>query len=297
MRNFAVVIALVLAAVAAPASTAKPKHPKPSKLPQTIALPNGWQPEGIASHGTTLYSGSRVDGAVWAGSAKTGQGGVVVPGHTGRSATGMEIVGKRLLVSGGASGGIYVYNRRTGADVAAYDVDGGFINDVTTLAGKAYFTDSQKPVLYVLPRSGVGTPRTLPITGDLVYGPGFNANGIEAVKGALVTVQSNTGKLFRINRKTGASREIDLGGVALTAGDGLLSHGKRLYVVQNQLNQITVLKLSKKLRSGRVVETITNPNFDTPTTVTKAKGALWVVNARFTTPPTPDTTYNIVRVR
>jgi hypothetical protein len=33
-----------------------------------------------------------------------------------------------------------------------------------------------------------------------------------------------------------------------------------------------------------------------PTTVDDFAGALYLVNARFNTPPTPDTTYSIVRV-
>lgn len=32
-----------------------------------------------------------------------------------------------------------------------------------------------------MPKRGSTAPTSLPITGDLVYGAGFNANGIEAV--------------------------------------------------------------------------------------------------------------------
>lgn len=271
-------------------------HHRGHALPQTIALPAGFQPEGIASKGKRLYVGSLVDGAIWAGSAKRGSGAVLVPGHPGRSAAGIEVVGSRLLVSGGASGAIYVYDRRTGADVASHDVGGTFINDVTTLRGSAYFTDSQKPVIYALPKSGIGTPVTVPITGDLVHGAGFNANGIEAVRGRLVTVQSSTGKLFTVDPATGVSREIDLGGATLPAGDGLLAKGRTVLVVQNTLNRIAVVRLSRDLRSGRVVRTITDPDFDVPTTITFARHALWAVNARFSTPPTPTTPYDVVRV-
>jgi hypothetical protein len=180
--------------------------------------------------------------------------------------------------------------------VASHDVGGTFINDVTTLRGNAYFTDSQKPVIYALPKSGIGTPVTVPITGDLVYGAGFNANGIEAVRGRLVTVQSSTGKLFTVDPATGVSREIDLGGATLPAGDGLLAKGRTLLVVQNTLNRIAVVRLSRDLRSGRVVRTISDPDFDVPTTITFARHALWAVNARFGTPPTPTTPYDVVRV-
>ena len=50
------------------------------------------------------------------------------------------------------------------------------------------------------------------------------------------------------------------------------------------------------ISSGEIVRTITQSNFDVPTTIAKRANQLYVVNARFTTPPTPSTSYNIVRV-
>ena len=49
-------------------------------------------------------------------------------------------------------------------------------------------------------------------------------------------------------------------------------------------------------RFGEVVGTITDGRFDIPTTVAGFGDALYVVNARFTTPPTPSTPYTVVRV-
>ena len=80
-------------------------------------------------------------------------------------------------------------------------------------------------------------------------------------------------------------------------GDGLLLHGKTLYVVQNQNNRITVVGLAPDLGSGTVNGAITNANFDVPTTVALFGSRLYAVNARFTTPPTPATTYSVVQVR
>lgn len=82
----------------------------------------------------------------------------------------------------------------------------------------------------------------------------------------------------------------------MIAGDGLLLHGRTLIVVQNQLNQVAAVELSKDLASGEITQVITDPNFDIPTTVASFGNALYVVNARFNVPPTPDTEYNIVRV-
>jgi sugar lactone lactonase YvrE len=128
---------------------------------------------------------------------------------------------------------------------------------------------------------------------------GANLNGIVAAKDGkvLLAVQSNTGKLFRINPRTGVTREVDLGVAApLVNGDGMLLAGRVLFVVQNRLNQIAVVKLSRSLDRGRVVTTITDPDFDVPTTIAFQAGRLWAVNARFgTTDPQP-ARYDIVRV-
>jgi sugar lactone lactonase YvrE len=113
----------------------------------------------------------------------------------------------------------------------------------------------------------------------------------------LVAVQTNTGKLFRIDPDTGATRLIDLGGATVTNGDGLLLQGKTLYVVQNVDNRIAVVQLAPDLASGTVVGTISSPSFDVPTTLARFGDRLYAVNARFTTPPTPTTPYGIVQVR
>ena len=67
-------------------------------------------------------------------------------------------------------------------------------------------------------------------------------------------------------------------------------------MVQNRLNRIAVVRLDRDLDSGRIVRTITNPDFDVPTTVARQRGSLYLPNARFTTPPTPATEYWITRV-
>ena len=43
------------------------------------------------------------------------------------------------------------------------------------------------------------------------------------------------------------TREVDLGGATLANGDGMLLAGRVLFVVQNRLNQIAVVKLSQSL--------------------------------------------------
>ena len=67
-------------------------------------------------------------------------------------------------------------------------------------------------------------------------------------------------------------------------------------MVQNQLNQVAVIKLSSDYTSGEIVDLITSPLFRVPTTIAAFGNTLYVVNARFGTPPTPDTDYDVVRV-
>jgi hypothetical protein len=69
-----------------------------------------------------------------------------------------------------------------------------------------------------------------------------------------------------------------------------------LFVVQNRLNQIAVVELNADLTAGTITETLTDSDFRVPTTIARFGNALYAVNARFGTPPTPETEYEVVRV-
>ena len=139
---------------------------------------------------------------------------------------------------------------------------------------------------------------TLPLSGEWQQVDGFNANGIAQTpdRKALLVVNSTTGLLFRVDPRTGVATRVDLGGASLTNGDGLLVRGRTLYVVRNLLNQVAVIKLNASGTRGRLVDTLTSPDFDVPTTVAAFGNSLYLPNARFTTPPTPNTTYWITRI-
>jgi hypothetical protein len=62
------------------------------------------------------------------------------------------------------------------------------------------------------------------------------------------------------------------------------------------LNRIAVVELASNLASGEIVDLLTNSSFDVPTTIAKFGNALYAVNARFGTVPTPETEYDVVRV-
>jgi len=275
-----------------------------AKRPDHINLPNGWQPEGIAiGKGNTFYVGSIPTGRVWKGNLRSGQGSELVP-NRGRQAIGVAVDQRnRLFVAGGPTGDGYVYDARTGADIAQYDFTSAssFVNDVVVTKRAAWFTDSVRQFLYKVPigRNGqLGAAQSVPLTGDIVYQSGFNVNGIDATPNGrtLIIVQTNTGKLFKANRE-GVTHEIALGGASVP-GDGILLHGKKLYaVVRSPQDGVVVIKLRHNLASGSVLRTITNPDLDEPTTIDEHGSRLYAVNARFSTPPGPDVPYWVTKLR
>ena len=305
MRPIRSLVLLLLAAGALAATAASPAADRP--FPQMIALPNGFAPEGIAvGRGDTFYVGSIPTGAIYSGSLRTGEGSVLVPAAPGRKAIGLDVDARnRLFVAGGSTGDAYVYDGATGALLAEYDLASGatFVNDVVVTRDGAYLTDSFNQVLYRIPIAPDGTlgatAETIPLSGDIAYTTGFNANGIDATPDGrwLVLVQSNTGLLFRVDPATGVAREIDLGGETVTAGDGILLDGRTLYVVRNQQNRIAVVRVAPDLLSGRLVTHLTDPGFDVPTTIAEHGNRLYAVNARFGTPVTPDTEYRVTQLR
>jgi sugar lactone lactonase YvrE len=271
-------------------------------FPTTLALPNGFQPEGVAIGSQPFaYFGSRVDGDIFRVNLVTGVGSVFSAGP-GTPSLGLKVDHRhRLFVAGGPGGNGRVVDTGTGQILASYSFATAptFVNDVVLTPDAAWFTDSQRPVLYKVPlrRDGTLPPQsavqTVPLSGDYVHVAGFNANGIaQAPDGrALLIVQSATGLVFRVDPATGVASTVDLGGYVVTNGDGLLVLGRDLYAVQNSLNLIAVFRLSKDGTSGMLTKTITDSRFDVPTTVAEFGGRLYLPNARFSTPPTPDTIY------
>src|SRR5215207_464342 len=230
-------------------------------FPDVIPLPNGFQPEGIASGtGTTFYVGSISTGAVYRGDLRTGEGEILVPAQAGRSAIGLKYDERTglLFVAGGPTGFAYIYDGETGAKVDDIQLASApsFINDVVVTRDAAYFTNSFQPAIYRVALANNGelpaspTAVEIPLTGDYQFTQGaFNANGIAATPNGdtLIIVNSVDGALYNVDPETGDATLIDLGGDSVPNGDGILLQGKTLYVVQNQLNQIAVVELNSDL--------------------------------------------------
>jgi hypothetical protein len=264
---------------------------------ETIDLPAGFTGEGVAvGAGNTFYAGSRADGRIARGDLRqlTSDVWVSTPAVTPAIGLATDLRHGLLWVAGGESGQAAAYDLGSADDVAVLTLTTGprFINDVVATRQAAYFTNSMAPELYRVPVSrqgGVGTPEIVRLTGpagDFV--PGFNLNGIDATRDGktLIVVNSSKGELYTVDAATGASELIDLGGASVPTGDGILLHGRTLYVLQNGnapgvTNQIVVIRLSPDLSSGRVVATRTSDLFETATTLAKRGNLFVAVNAQF----------------
>lgn len=276
-----------------------------SPHPGSIPLPTGYQPEGVDTRGSTAYAGSLADGDVVTVDLRSGRVTPLVDNDPvdGRVAVGLAVERGMVIVAGGPTGRAFVYDAHSGAALADIELTdptiGTFVNDVVVAGDSAWFTDSFQPQLYRVPLvdGGVGDPETVPLSGPAAdFVAGFNLNGIEAKGGELIVVNSSKGELYAVE-PDGASRSIDLGGDVVTAGDGLLLVGRRLYVVRNQLNQVDIVKLSPDLSSGEVTGSITSDLFDVPTTAAKHGNRLVLVNARFGQVPDPTTAdFDLVQV-
>lgn len=275
-------------------------------FPETFDLPDGFQPEGITIQGRFAWFGSRADGDVYRADLRTGEGERISEGP-GTPSVGLKVDDRRrLFVAGGAAGTARVVDGATGDLLADYTLSSGatFVNDVVLTEDAAYLTDSQAPVLHVLPLGKGGAlpsqsaVRQVPLTGDWQQVEGFNANGITRTPDgrALLVVNSTSGLLYRVDPATGVATEVDLGGDFLVNGDGMLLQGRTLYVVQNRDNVVTVLRIAPDGLSGERVGGITDDDFDVPTTVARQGRSLYLPNARFNTPPTPETPYDVVKV-
>ena len=323
MRRIPVAIGAAVLLVALGPTPAVASHGHHDQ-PDQIDLPEGWQPEGITTDGHHLYVGSLADGAIWKASAKTGDGGVLATGAEGRVAVGIDYDKRRdlLWVAGGPTNEVRAQDADTGEVLATYPFPSAtprFFNDLVVTRDGVYVTDSSNQELAVIPfkhcgghghagpghgRGGHGhgwlpdpsKARILPLTGDLVYVDGFNLNGIVEFKHELIAVQSITGLLFSIDRRSGETDQIDVDGDSLLNGDGLELRSHTLWVVKNFDNQVVQLDLDSHGGSAEQEAVLTSAGLDVPATVAYARGSLWAANARFTTAPTADTPYWVTRL-
>jgi hypothetical protein len=311
-------IGLVVALVAGIVGVAPAAAQAPATFPESIPLPDGFYPEGIAvGYGNAFFVGSLLDGALYKGDLRTGEGDVLAPGVEGRLVAGLSFDQRSGLVWGagfeGGAGSLLIFDGETGETVDTVPIPGAFLNDLVVTRSAVYVTDSLTDQLWTVPVTNRGLPSGPPtsvtLSGDFQFVTEgelpINLNGIDATPNGktVIAVHTTLGVLYRINTATGEATEIDLGGQTLDTADGILLHGRTVYVVQNFLNQVAVVEVSPDFSQGQVVDLITSDLFRVPTTVARAGNSLYLVNARFDAafPPFFDADpvsidYDVVRV-
>jgi sugar lactone lactonase YvrE len=282
-------------------------HAKAAAKVFTLSPSTHGNPEGVAAlgHGGTFFVGATGDGTIYRGTIDNPTVTEFITGGTGKSAVGMKVAGGRLYVAGGATGTIVVYDLKTRQQVASFATgSGGFLNDlVVTHRGDVFVTDSSRPVIWHVTAAqvaaGSGTPEQIGVGPEIAFPTGFNLNGIVARDGGrqLIVVQTNTGKLFRIDLGTSASsrRIQQIDAPPLPGGDGLLLDRGRLVVVEGAPAALQFLKLDHGATRARLVDTRTDPTLRGPSTVTRVHDLLLVVNADFATSTTPFTVSGLRR--
>jgi hypothetical protein len=311
-----VLMAVVALASAATVASADPGHGKGGAQAKAAAErlftlqpdPAG-NPEGVAfdNQSKAFFVSITADGAIYRGTLGSATVAPFIPGGAGRSAVGLKVKDGKLYVAGGATGTITVYDLATGQAVAGFTTGaGGFLNDlVVTGRGDVFVTDSFRPILWHVTaeqvQAGSGTPQALDVSAIPFEANEFNLNGIVSEGSSrLVVVDSNSGKLFRIDLGPDQSsiRAIDeLQGATVPGGDGLLLDRGRLVVVQGNPAQLSFLKLRGGALSATLERTQPSDKLHGPSTVARAMDLYLVVNADFALSKRPFTVAGLPRMQ
>jgi hypothetical protein len=282
--------------------------------PEAIAMPTGWEGEGIelgkgheffvgANSFSSLfgpYSVSWLAGAIYKGNLRTGVGGFLVE-PTGKSASGLSYDPRTDYLYAATGFGDFTEMGVTVYDASSGDViteitfgDGIVINDCLVTRRAVYCTDSINPDLYkvVLEKGGrlPSTPvvEVIPMP-DFGMVEGFNANGLvgDFDGKQLVIVNISSGVLYRVDTASGEASPLEIEGAEqlFGDGDGLYLDGRTLYILQNFSNKIAVVQLWGDLSGGEFIKNIPGEGEPNPlkiaTTIIGFGNSLYAINTNF----------------
>jgi len=296
LRRICAAVATAAALVgAAPASAGSPRRDRDADLPQAGVFLEGI---GVDRRAGVFYvSATNQSGALYRGSTRRRDQVLELwqPPRTGDNGRGIDVDrAGRVYVAGGPAAEVRVF-ARDGELLAELPTGaaGSFLNDVWVGPdGAAYVTDSSLPVIWRVSHGPGGwrIERWLDVSPAITYTPSltdFDLGGIVSTfdRRYLLTTQGTTGQLWRIDLRTRAIAEVDLGGVRLTNADGIVLRGRTLWVVQNFTRQISKLKLRHKFKTATLDEVLPTPADRTFTTAKRVGGRLLVVDSKFGFPP------------
>ena len=310
-------LAVVVLASAATVASADPGHGKAGAQSTaaerlfTLEPDPAGNPEGVAfdKQSKAFFVSITADGAIYRGTLDSDTVAPFIPGAPGKAAVGVKVKDGKLYVAGGPTGTITVYDLATGQAVAGFETGAdGFLNDlVVTEEGDVFVTDSFRPVLWHVTaeqvQAGSGMPQALDVSEIPFESNQFNLNGIVSEGGGrLVVVDSNSGKLFRIDLGDDRSsiHAIDeIQGATVPGGDGMLLDRGRLVVVQGNPAQLSFLKLRGGALSATPEPegTQASDKLRGPSTVARARDLYLVVNADFATSQRPFTVAGLPRMQ
>ena len=303
--------------------------------PEAIAMPTGWEGEGIelgkgheffvgANSFSSLfgpYPVSWLAGAIYKGNLRTGEGVTLVP-PTGKPVSGLSYDPRTdylyaATIFDDLDQGVTVYDASSGDAITEIPFGAGIaINDCLVTRRAVYCTDSFNPDLYkvVLEKGGrlPSTPvvEVIPMPGFLMDPTGFNANGLvgDFDGRQLVIVNITTGVLYLVDTASGEASPIEIEGAEplFPDGDGLYLDGRTLYILQNFSNKIAVVQLSGDLSGGEFIRNIPGEGEINPlnvaTTLIGFGNSLYAINTNMfdwflgSTPPAEVEPY-VVRLR
>jgi len=323
MNKKILIATLSLTAWALPVQTVHAgDKPSTAAFAKIVPALTGAPPEGFTiGRGSTAYNGS-VNGSIYKVDLRSGEGEVLVPAEpdfdifTQCYKLGMRVDARSnyLFVAGCLGGNAYVFDAETGDEIMNYALAPAFstvINDLAITRTAVYFTDFTQPFLYRLPlsRNGRLPPESavmaLPLSGDFpADDPTCCAgNGIVATPDGetLIVGNSNNAQIYRVDPATGQADRIEVNPPLVGFIDGIVLRDRKLYILTPDGDGtggdwVQVVLLDKDLRTGTLVQVITDPDMDGVASGAFFGGALYVNNARYSEFPQSDTAYWLTRL-
>lgn len=198
-----------------------------------------------------------------------------------------------LFVAGCFGGNAFVFDADSGQELMSYQLvplGSTIINDLTITEDAVFFTDFFDAFIYRLPLSkNGGIPAdenaaiAMPLTGDFEVGGCCTANGIVATPNGktLIVGHSGLAKIYRVDPMTGYADEIEVSPPLSGFLDGLVMHGRTLYILNPDMDAVQVVELDKEMLTGEFVGVINDPSMSGVASGALFGESLYVNNAHY----------------